>query len=128
MHMEPSFWPEKARVRLGWNETCLRTFPNCNALCTSFVNVFRVELTIDDRIDDNHHSDILGQVIDDNACIDLIMADKDILEFIQSSKNIVDVDSDDENEMNNSADVPMSSEMRNIVKSIRYCFDRHSNG
>ncbi|GFV61666.1 hypothetical protein TNCV_188241 [Trichonephila clavipes] len=26
MHMEHSFWLEEARVRLGWNETCLRTF------------------------------------------------------------------------------------------------------
>ncbi|GFQ66419.1 hypothetical protein TNCT_559451 [Trichonephila clavata] len=23
----PFFWLEEARVRLGWNETCLRTFP-----------------------------------------------------------------------------------------------------
>ncbi|GFV29055.1 HTH_Tnp_Tc3_2 domain-containing protein [Trichonephila clavipes] len=26
MHMEHTFWLEEARVRLGWNETCLRTF------------------------------------------------------------------------------------------------------
>ncbi|GFV84196.1 uncharacterized protein TNCV_3038561 [Trichonephila clavipes] len=31
---------------------------------------------------------------------------EDILEFVQSSKNIIDADSDDENEMNNTAFVP----------------------
>ncbi|GFX47769.1 hypothetical protein TNCV_700231 [Trichonephila clavipes] len=33
------------------------------------------------------------------------MADKDILEFIHSSKNLVDADSDDENKMTNVAHV-----------------------
>ncbi|GFT33781.1 transposable element Tcb1 transposase [Trichonephila clavipes] len=37
---------------------------------------------------------------DDNVCTAPIMADKDILEFVKSSKNIIDADSDDENEMN----------------------------
>ncbi|GFW60865.1 hypothetical protein TNCV_2672861 [Trichonephila clavipes] len=45
-------------------------------------------------------------VNDDNVCIALIMADKDILEFAQSSKNIIDADSEVENEMNNAAPVP----------------------
>ncbi|GFW39766.1 hypothetical protein TNCV_2419321 [Trichonephila clavipes] len=40
---------------------------------------------------------------DDNASTDAIMAHKDILEFIHSSKNIIDADYDDENEMNNTA-------------------------
>ncbi|GFV57484.1 hypothetical protein TNCV_3266601 [Trichonephila clavipes] len=40
-------------------------------------------------------------VDNDNVCT--IMADKDILRFVQSSKNIIDADSDDENEMNNTA-------------------------
>ncbi|GFW51014.1 hypothetical protein TNCV_3592961 [Trichonephila clavipes] len=31
------------------------------------------------------------------------MADRDILEFVQSSKNIIDADYDDENEMNKSS-------------------------
>ncbi|GFV52909.1 hypothetical protein TNCV_2875771 [Trichonephila clavipes] len=44
------------------------------------------------------------------------MTVKDILEFVQSSKNIIDANSDNENEMNNSAPVPMSSKMRNIMK------------
>ncbi|GFY31238.1 hypothetical protein TNCV_752011 [Trichonephila clavipes] len=68
---------------------------------------------------------------DDNACTATIMADKDILEFVQSSKisfifgvcskfkNIIYAESDDENEMNNAAFVPTSSEMRNIMKSMR---------
>ncbi|GFW69469.1 hypothetical protein TNCV_488181 [Trichonephila clavipes] len=45
-------------------------------------------------------------VDDDNSCAAPIMADKDILEFVQSSKNIIDTDS--ENEMNNAVSVPMS--------------------
>ncbi|GFV29674.1 SCAN domain-containing protein 3 [Trichonephila clavipes] len=53
---------------------------------------------------------------DNNECTTPIMADKDILMFVQSTKNIIDADSDDENEMNN---VPTSSEMRNIMKSMR---------
>ncbi|GFW92942.1 SCAN domain-containing protein 3 [Trichonephila clavipes] len=40
-------------------------------------------------------------VDDDNVCTAPIMADKDILEFVQSSKSIIDTDSDDENEINN---------------------------
>ncbi|GFV72737.1 hypothetical protein TNCV_1269321 [Trichonephila clavipes] len=35
------------------------------------------------------------------------MADKDILESVQSSKNIIVADSDDENEMNNAVHVPI---------------------
>ncbi|GFU48561.1 hypothetical protein TNCV_1439361 [Trichonephila clavipes] len=37
-------------------------------------------------------------------------------------------DSNDENEMKNVALVPMSPEMRNIVKSIRSYLDAHFNG
>ncbi|GFV56041.1 hypothetical protein TNCV_2266271 [Trichonephila clavipes] len=44
------------------------------------------------------------------------MTGKDILEFVQSSKNIIDTDSDLENEMNNASPVPKSTEMRNIIK------------
>ncbi|GFU77663.1 hypothetical protein TNCV_958741 [Trichonephila clavipes] len=48
------------------------------------------------------------------------MADQiHILEFVQSSKNISDTDSGDENEMNNVAPVPTSSEMRNIRETTR---------
>ncbi|GFY06307.1 hypothetical protein TNCV_2680991 [Trichonephila clavipes] len=56
------------------------------------------------------------------------MVDKDILDFVQSSKNIIDVDSDDQNEMNNATPFPISSEMRNAMKSMRSYFDVHSNG
>ncbi|GFW74607.1 DDE-1 domain-containing protein [Trichonephila clavipes] len=66
--------------------------------------------------------------VEDNVCIAQIMADKNILEFVQSSKNITDADSDDENEMNNAAPVPTESEMRNIMKSMRSHLDAHSNG
>ncbi|GFU36626.1 hypothetical protein TNCV_802821 [Trichonephila clavipes] len=40
-------------------------------------------------------------VDDDNVCTAAIMADKGILEFAQSSKTIINTDSDDEKEMNN---------------------------
>ncbi|GFV35227.1 hypothetical protein TNCV_620231 [Trichonephila clavipes] len=53
--------------------------------------------------------------------------DKDISEFVQSSKNIIDADSDDKIEMNIAAPVPTSSEMRNIMKSMRNYLDAHSN-
>ncbi|GFW90376.1 hypothetical protein TNCV_3509241 [Trichonephila clavipes] len=43
-------------------------------------------------------------------------------------KNIVAADSDDENEMNNETPVPTSSEMQNIMKSMRSYLDAHSNG
>ncbi|GFU77491.1 transposable element Tcb2 transposase [Trichonephila clavipes] len=39
---------------------------------------------------------------------------KDILEFVQSSKNIIDTDSDDENEINDATPVPTSVEKRKI--------------
>ncbi|GFX68286.1 hypothetical protein TNCV_2816611 [Trichonephila clavipes] len=56
---------------------------------------------------------------DDNVGITPMMADKDILKVTQSSKNIIDADSNDTNEMNIAALVPTSSEMRNVVKSMR---------
>ncbi|GFW13196.1 poly polymerase [Trichonephila clavipes] len=40
-----------------------------------------------------------------------IKADKDIFEFVHSSKNTIDADSDEENEMNNAAPIPASAEM-----------------
>ncbi|GFW40193.1 hypothetical protein TNCV_5118761 [Trichonephila clavipes] len=51
-------------------------------------------------------SEEFDTVDDDNVCTAPIMTDKDILDIIQSSKNIIDADSDDENEMNNAAPVP----------------------
>ncbi|GFV58544.1 rho guanine nucleotide exchange factor 17 [Trichonephila clavipes] len=55
---------------------------------------------------------------DDNVCTAPIMADKHILEFVQSSNNIIDADSEDKNEMNIAAPVPISSEMRNVINFI----------
>ncbi|GFX30674.1 hypothetical protein TNCV_4861981 [Trichonephila clavipes] len=55
-------------------------------------------------------------------------ANKDILEFVQSSKSIIDADSDKEYEMNNAAPVSTSSEKRNIMKSMCSYLDAHSNG
>ncbi|GFX70186.1 hypothetical protein TNCV_4616241 [Trichonephila clavipes] len=48
-----------------------------------------------------------------------IRTNKENLEFLQSSKNIIDADSDDVNEMNPAAAVPLSSEMKNIMKRRR---------
>ncbi|GFV42399.1 hypothetical protein TNCV_4311291 [Trichonephila clavipes] len=56
------------------------------------------------------------------------MAEKDILEFVQSSKNIIDEDSDGENEMTNATPVPTSSEKRYSMKSMGNYLDAHSNG
>ncbi|GFV07822.1 DDE-1 domain-containing protein [Trichonephila clavipes] len=67
-------------------------------------------------------------VDDNNVYTDPILADKDFLEFVQSAKNIMDADSSNENEMNNAAPVPTSSEMRNIMKIMRSYLDMHSNG
>ncbi|GFX32248.1 hypothetical protein TNCV_2659241 [Trichonephila clavipes] len=46
------------------------------------------------------------EVEDDNVSIALIMADKVILEFDLSSKNIINADSDNENEMDDADPVP----------------------
>ncbi|GFV85766.1 putative transposable element [Trichonephila clavipes] len=47
---------------------------------------------------------------DDNVCAAPIMVDNDNLEFIQNSKNIMEADSDDENEMYNTASVFIRNE------------------
>ncbi|GFX30764.1 hypothetical protein TNCV_1181421 [Trichonephila clavipes] len=64
----------------------------------------------------------------DNVCASPMMADKDTLELIQSTKSIIDTYSDDENEENNAAPVPTSFKMRNIMKSMFSYLDVHSNG
>ncbi|GFV09891.1 hypothetical protein TNCV_2318211 [Trichonephila clavipes] len=56
------------------------------------------------------------------------MAVKVILEFVQRSKNIIDANSDEQNEMNNTASVPTSSEVKKVMKSMRSYLDTHSNG
>ncbi|GFX96948.1 hypothetical protein TNCV_1996801 [Trichonephila clavipes] len=71
-------------------------------------------------------SDECVAVDDDNVSTAPFMADKDILELIQSSKNIID--SDNENEMNNAALAPTSFEKRNIMKSMFSYLDAHTDG
>ncbi|GFV72572.1 hypothetical protein TNCV_4084721 [Trichonephila clavipes] len=66
-------------------------------------------------------------VDDYNECTTTILAGKDMLMFVQSSKNI-DVDSDHENVRNNVAPVLTLSEMRNVMKSMRSYLGVHSNG
>ncbi|GFS79553.1 hypothetical protein TNCV_2370571 [Trichonephila clavipes] len=61
---------------------------------------------------------------DDNVYTAPIMTDKDVLEFVRSSKNIIDADSDDQNEMNDVAPDPTSSEMRNIRKNRGFSLRR----
>ncbi|GFV70989.1 hypothetical protein TNCV_2355331 [Trichonephila clavipes] len=61
--------------------------------------------------------------VGDNVCTASIMADT--LEFVQSSKDI-DPDSDDKNAMNNADHVPTSSEMGNVMKSMRSYLDAHN--
>ncbi|GFU26283.1 hypothetical protein TNCV_1791961 [Trichonephila clavipes] len=56
-----------------------------------------------------------------------IMADKVILEFVKSSKNITEADSDDENEKNNATSVPTASVMKTIIISMRSYLNVHSN-
>ncbi|GFV34968.1 hypothetical protein TNCV_2097961 [Trichonephila clavipes] len=58
-----------------------------------------------------------------NVCRASVMANKEILEFVKSSKNIIDANSNAENEMNNTAPVPTSFEMKNM-KSILSFFTR----
>ncbi|GFW71146.1 hypothetical protein TNCV_91891 [Trichonephila clavipes] len=67
-------------------------------------------------------------VDDDNLCTASFMADKDTMEFVQSSKNIVGADSDDENELNYVVALPTSSEMKNIMKNMRSYLDAHFIG
>ncbi|GFX96459.1 hypothetical protein TNCV_1441331 [Trichonephila clavipes] len=64
---------------------------------------------------------------DDNVCTVTNMADKDILEFAQSLKNIIDADLNNKNEINNVAPVHTSSKMRNIMKSMHSYLDVYSN-
>ncbi|GFV71703.1 hypothetical protein TNCV_3534911 [Trichonephila clavipes] len=51
-------------------------------------------------------------------CVQPQLYGKDILEFVQSSKNTIDAYSANENEMDNAALVPTSSEMRNVMKRM----------
>ncbi|GFX77929.1 hypothetical protein TNCV_909461 [Trichonephila clavipes] len=62
------------------------------------------------------------------TCSAPIPVEKGNLEFVQSSKNIIGADSDDENEMNNAARAPKSSERRKVMKNMHSYLDAHSNG
>ncbi|GFX68004.1 hypothetical protein TNCV_921051 [Trichonephila clavipes] len=64
---------------------------------------------------------------DDAVCTAPFTADKDILELLQSSKNIIDADFYDANEMNNTVPVSTSSKMKNIMKSMCSSLDAHTN-
>ncbi|GFS48254.1 hypothetical protein TNCV_2296431 [Trichonephila clavipes] len=56
------------------------------------------------------------------------MTNKDILEFVQSSKNNIEADSDEENGTNNTAPVTTPLEMRNIMKSrLSYLVSSYTN-
>ncbi|GFW84731.1 hypothetical protein TNCV_1814611 [Trichonephila clavipes] len=55
-------------------------------------------------------------VDDGKVCTAPIMADKGILEFVQSSSNITDADFEDKNEVNNAARVFTSLKIKNIMK------------
>ncbi|GFY34356.1 uncharacterized protein TNCV_2506591 [Trichonephila clavipes] len=50
------------------------------------------------------------------------------MEFVQRSKNSIEADSDDENEMNHATPIPASSEVKNIMKNMRSYLDAHCNG
>ncbi|GFS71929.1 hypothetical protein TNCV_1702101 [Trichonephila clavipes] len=54
-------------------------------------------------------------VNDSNACTASIIIDKNILEFVKSSKNIIEADCDVENEMSNADLVFTSSGMKNAI-------------
>ncbi|GFW65494.1 hypothetical protein TNCV_1776381 [Trichonephila clavipes] len=62
-------------------------------------------------------SEEFNAVDDDILCKAAVMADKNILEFVQN-----------ETEMSNAALVPTSSVIRNIMRSMRNYLDAHSNG
>ncbi|GFS88673.1 hypothetical protein TNCV_1462611 [Trichonephila clavipes] len=63
------------------------------------------------------------EVEDDNVCIALIMTDKDILELDLSSKNIINADSENENEMDVADPVPTSFEMGKVLKNMHTNLD-----
>ncbi|GFU58206.1 hypothetical protein TNCV_697161 [Trichonephila clavipes] len=71
----------------------------------------------------------LVAVDDDDVCSTTITRDKEISD-VQSTKNIIDADSDDKNEINNAASlsIPTSSKISNNMKSMRSYLDAHPNG
>ncbi|GFW98986.1 hypothetical protein TNCV_1782051 [Trichonephila clavipes] len=66
-------------------------------------------------------------VNDDTARKVPVMAHKGILEFVRNSKNIINADSEDENEMNNAASVFTLSKMRNFMKNVPSYLDADFN-
>ncbi|GBM08365.1 hypothetical protein AVEN_108365-1 [Araneus ventricosus] len=67
--------------------------------------------------------------VDDDVFIAPIVTNEDILGIVQSSNDPIDVGSDDEfdNEIKIAVPVPITSKLRNIVKSIRSYLAMHSN-
>ncbi|GFX00763.1 hypothetical protein TNCV_4577301 [Trichonephila clavipes] len=61
-------------------------------------------------------------VDDDNVCTAPIMEDKDILEFVQSSKNIIDADSGDKNKMNNVLIIQNGEHHEKYAQLFRHTF------
>ncbi|GFT83251.1 hypothetical protein TNCV_547321 [Trichonephila clavipes] len=59
-------------------------------------------------------------VDNDNMCSASIMAERDILEFVQRSKTMIHAYSGNENERNNVHTVPTSSELRNVIKRMAF--------
>ncbi|GFX30130.1 hypothetical protein TNCV_2618401 [Trichonephila clavipes] len=58
-------------------------------------------------------------VDDDNVCTATqLWQTKTLWSLFKAQKNILDADFDDENEVNNAAFVPTSSEVRNIMKNM----------
>ncbi|GFV14076.1 hypothetical protein TNCV_525521 [Trichonephila clavipes] len=68
---------------------------------------------------------IIGRIRCSDVCATPITADKDILEFVQDSKNIIDPDSRDENEMNNAA--PRKKNLNGCVTICTTLLARRSN-
>ncbi|GFT79759.1 hypothetical protein TNCV_3961251 [Trichonephila clavipes] len=67
-------------------------------------------------------------IVDDTVRTDSIMTDNNILEFVQSSKNTIDTEFDEDNETNNAAPISKSFEMRNIMKKMHIYLEAHSIG
>ncbi|GFV60595.1 endonuclease-reverse transcriptase [Trichonephila clavipes] len=66
------------------------------------------------------------EVDGDNLCTAPIVTEKDILKFVQCSRNVIDADSDDENEVNNVAPVSTSPEVGSIMKNQGCWRTRHN--
>ncbi|GFW34256.1 transposable element Tc3 transposase [Trichonephila clavipes] len=66
-------------------------------------------------------------VDDDNVCTVSITSDKDIVEPVQSSKNIIDTDCDRKIKMNNAASFLTSAKMRNTSDEAHFLLNGYVN-